>query len=84
MKSTIVSHTSTSTPSSDLTPTGQRCATSPLAGAVLGTCAQPPLSKTLPDITLVCTTGERGISVQDGITGLYEVGTAWLPTGSTC
>lgn len=63
---------------SALTPRRQRSATSPRSRAVLSTRTQPALRKALPDQALIHTTRESSIRIDDGITGLDEVGVARL------
>lgn len=56
----------------------ERGATRPGRSAVLRARTETTLGKALPDLALVHAAGERCVSVEDGIAGLYEVGAAWL------
>lgn len=56
-------------------------AASAVAGIIFGTVAETTLSKGLPDGALVGTVGKSTVGIEDGITGLDEVGVAWLAIG---
>ena len=51
---------------------------SPPAGAVDSTRSEATLCETGPDLTGVGATGKSAVGIEDRITGLYEVGVAWL------
>jgi hypothetical protein len=57
----------------------QRSTTCPRSSTVLRTRTQSALSKALPDLALIDTTGKSSVSINDSIASLDEVGTARLP-----